>query len=295
MLSALSGQFSTDNMNWLLTNKLYRGQIMNEKKLSTIENYAIGALTGLAEVLVTNPFFVIKTKMQQKKSWLLTPMAYYHGAMTNALGFMPITAIQVGAKKGIESRVFNDQPTYIQQIGTSYIAGVLSSCISCPVEMIMILQNNHPKTSLPKLLNWQFKTKGVSGFFVGQLATSFREGGFSVCFLVAPPVIKLKLKSYGLDDTSSNILSGVSSGIIATVMTQPVDSIKTKQQSSADSKLGFFKTARNMTISTLFKGSIARGSSLILSITLMDWAKEQLEKLCGEHGESFYNKIGLKK
>lgn len=295
MLSALLGQISTDNMDWLLMNELHRGSIMNEKKLSTIENYAIGALTGLAEVLVTNPFFVIKTKMQQKKSWLLPPTAYYNGTTANALGCMPITAIQVGAKKEIESRVFNNQPTYIQQIGASFTAGVLSSCISCPVEMIMILQNEHPKTSLPKLLNWQFKTKGLSGFFVGQLATSLREGGFSVCFLAAPPIIKSKLKSYGLDDVSSNILSGASSGVIATIMTQPVDSIKTKQQSTTDSTLGFFKTARNMTISTLFKGSIARGSSLVLSITLMDWVKGQLEKLCEEHGESIYNKIGLQK
>lgn len=293
MLSALLGHYSTDNMNWLLANK-YRGQIMNEKKPSTIENYMIGALTGLVEVLVTNPFFVIKTKMQQKKPWILTPSAYYNGAMANALGFMPITAIQVGTKKGIESKIFNNQPNYTQQMGTAFIAGVLSSCISCPVEMIMILQNEHPKTSLPKLLNWQFKTQGLSSFFVGQFATSLREGGFSICFLAAPPVIKSKLKSYGLDDASSSILSGVSSGIIATVITQPVDSIKTQQQSMVNSKLGFFKTARNMNISTLFKGSIARGSSLILSITLMDWVKGQLENLCEEHRESINNTIGLK-
>lgn len=56
---------------------MYRRQIMNEKKLSTIEHYTIGALTGLAEVLVTNPLFVIKTKIQQNESWKLPPKAYY--------------------------------------------------------------------------------------------------------------------------------------------------------------------------------------------------------------------------
>ncbi|MDP3704882.1 MAG: MC/SLC25 family protein [Legionellaceae bacterium] len=268
---------------------------MNEKKLSTIENYAIGALSGLAEVLVTNPFFVVKTKMQQNKSWLLTPTAYYKGSTANALGFMPITAIQVGANKWIQSRIFNNHPTYMQQVGSAFTAGVLSSFVSCPVERIMILQNDHPKTSVSNLLSWQLKTKGLSGFFVGQLATSLREGGFSVFFLAVLPVIKSKLKSDGLDDASSSVLAGVSSGIALTLITQPVDTIKTTQQSAVDSNLGFFKIAKNMTTPTLFKGIVARSSSLVLSITLMDWVKGQLEDLCEEHGESIYHRMGLKK
>lgn len=267
---------------------------MNEKKLSTIENYTIGALTGLAEVLVTNPFFVVKTKIQQNKSWLLTPTAYYKGATANALGFMPITAIQVGVNQWIQSRVFNNHPTYMQQIGAAFTAGVLSSFISCPVEMIMTLQNDNPKYRVATLLNSQLKTKGISSFFTGQFATSLREGGFSIFFLAAPPVIKSKLKSHGLDDTSSSILAGVSSGMAATLVTQPVDTIKTTQQSAIDVNIGFFKTAKSIPIPKLFKGILARSSSVILSITLMDWVKGQLEDLCEKHGESIYSRKGLK-
>lgn len=267
---------------------------MIEKKLSVIENYSIGAFTGLAEVLVTNPLFVIKTKMQQNKPWNLTPAAYYKGATANALGFMPITAIQVGANKWIQSTLFNNHPTYVQQVGAAFTAGVFSSFISCPVEKIMTLQNDHPKTSLSTLLKKQLKAKGLSGFFVGQLATSLREGGFSIFFLAAPPLIKSKLKSQGLNDTSSTIIAGVSSGIVATLITQPFDTIKTSQQSAVKSNLGFFKTAKSMTMPMLFKGITARSSSVILSITLMDWVKGQLEHLCEEHGESIYGKLGLK-
>ncbi len=267
--------------------------VMNEKKPSTIESYVVGAMTGLLEACVTNPFFVVKTKMQQNKPWHLTPAAYYKGLTANALGSMPITAIQVGANKWIQSRIFNNHPTYIQQVGAAFTAGALSSFISCPVEMIMILQNDHPKTSVLKLLNWQFKTKGLSGFFVGQLATSLREGVFSVFFLAATPMIKTKLKSCGLDDASSTILAGISSGIPAALITQPVDTIKTIQQSSVDSSQGFFKTAKNMTKYTLFNGIAARTSSLILSITLMDWVKERLEDLCNEPGKSICGGMDL--
>ena len=207
---------------------------------------------------------------------------------------MPITGIQVGANKWIQSSLFNNHPTYMQQVGAAFTAGVLSSFISCPVEMIMTLQNEHPKTGVCKLLNGQLKTKGLSGLFVGQLATSLREGGFSVFFLAAPPVIKSKLKSRGLDDASSSILAGISSGLAATLITQPADTIKTIQQSAVGSSVGFFKVAENMTKQTLFKGIAARSSGLIISITLMDWVKEQLEDLCKEHGASIYEMMGLK-
>ena len=267
---------------------------MIEKKLSAIENYAVGAFTGLAEVLVTNPLFVIKTKMQQNKPWILTPAAYYKGAAANALGFMPITAIQVGANKWIQSTLFNNHPTYVQQVGAAFTAGVLSSFISCPVEKVMTLQNDHPKTNLSSLLKGHLQAKGLSGFFVGQLATSLREGGFSIFFLATPPVIKSKLKSHGLNDTSSSIIAGVSSGMVATLVTQPADTIKTCQQSAVDPSLGFFKTAKSMAIPTLFKGIVARSSSVILSITLMDWVKGHLEHWCEEHGESVYGKMGSK-
>lgn len=233
-------------------NETYRRQIMkeNEKKLSVAENYTIGAFTGLAEVLATNPLFVMKIKMQQNKSWVLPPAAYYKGATANALGFMPITAIQVGANKWIQEKAFNNHPTYVQQAGAAFTAGVLSSFISCPVEKIMTLQNDYPKTSLPILLKDQLKTKGLSNFFVGQFATSLREGGFSIFFLAVPPLIKSTVKSHGLNDTSSSVIAGVSSGMVATLVTQPVDTIKTAQQSAADSSLGFFKTAKSIALPT---------------------------------------------
>ena len=267
---------------------------MNEKKLSSIENYVIGALTGLAEVLITNPFFVLKINMQQNKPWVLKPAAYYKGVMTNAIGFVPTTAIQVGANKWIQSTLFNNQPTYAEQTGAAFTAGVLSSFVSCPIEMIRTLQNNHPETRLPTLLNRQLTSKGLSHLFVGQLATSLREGGFSVFFLAAPPVIKSKLRSYGMDDTTSHLVAGISSGVAATIITQPADTIKTTQQSATNSNVGFFKTAKMITLPGLVKGILPRSSCVILSITVMDWIKDQLEDLCKEHGDAIYGKKSLK-
>jgi len=259
---------------------------MNEKKyqLSNIENYAIGAITGLAEVALTNPFSIITINRQQKMPipWSLSGL--YSGAFANALGFMPITSIQVGSYNFIQAKIFNNHPTYIQQASAAFSAGVLSSFISCPVEMVMTLQNNH-KAKLAYVIKSQLQAMGISGFFVGQLATSLREGVFSFCFLQAPKLIKPKLAPYFHDDTMATIMAGVCSGIGATLITHPFDTIKTKQQSATGINLGFFKTAKSMTLHSAYHGVLARSGNVILSITFMNWMKDKLEEICEEYGE----------
>ena len=277
-------------------NELYRRQIMKEKKckLSTIENYAIGAITGLAEVAISNPLIVIKTNRQQKNPIPWSFRGLYAGAFVNALGFMPITAIQVGANNWLQARIFNNHPTYIQQMGAAFSAGVLSSFISCPVEMVMALQNDNNKASLASIVKSRLQNKGFFGFFYGQLATSSREGVFSVCFLEAPRLIKPKLTPYFHDDTTATILSGVCSGIGATLITHPFDTIKAMQQSPKGINLGFFKTAKSMTMHSAYQGVLARSGNVILAITFMNWMKEKLEGFCEEYGESIYGGSTLK-
>jgi hypothetical protein len=260
---------------------------MKQNELSTVQNYSIGALTGLTEVIATNPLFVIKTKIQQNKPWILGPSAYYRGFMANAFGFMPITAIQVGSNQWIQSNIFNHQATDTQKIASAFTAGVLSSFISCPVERMMTIQNDEPSTKISTILINQLRNNIKVNLFIGQFATALREGGFSIFFLAVPPVIKEKLKSHGFEETTSSTIASVSSGIAASLLTQPFDTIKTTQQSSGHS-LGFFSIAKNVGFQGLFKGMLARSSSVIISITLMDWVKTNLENWCIEHNESLY-------
>jgi solute carrier family 25 citrate transporter 1 len=117
------------------------------------------------------------------------------------------------------------------------------------------------------------------------MATLLREGSFSVFFLMVTPVLKAYLQQYTEHETSSGLMAGFASGVGATLMTQPLDTVKTIQQASA-SPLGFFKTAQGIGLGHLFKGTLSRGSSVVLSITLMSMLKEQLEDSCKEYNYS---------
>jgi hypothetical protein len=257
----------------------------NQDKLSHFQSYSIGAITGLAEVLVTNPFFIMKTNVQQGRliPWKLGAM--YKGAGANAMGFVPITSIQVGASQWMDEHLFKGQPNKTQQFFSAFTAGAMSSVISCPIEKIMTLQNNMPHLSLGQTFKYQLKEQGLKGLFSGQMATLLREGSFSVFFLIFTPILKTYLHQCTEHETGSALMAGIASGVGATLITQPFDTIKTIQQSSA-SPLGFFKTAQGLGLGDLFKGILSRGSSVVLSITLMSMLKQQLEDWCKQYNHS---------
>ncbi|NDH08299.1 MAG: hypothetical protein EBY16_01545 [Gammaproteobacteria bacterium] len=251
----------------------------NQTELTDFQSYSIGAITGLVDVLATHPFFVMKTHVQQGLPIPWNLKSLYKGAGTNALGFVPITSIQIGTSQWVEKHWFFGQPTYTQKILASFSAGALSSLISCPIEKFMILQHRLPHLSIGKILTYQQQSEGLKGLFSGQIATLLREGSFSVFLLMVPPVLKAEVYQYTQHETSSALIAGVASGVGATLVSQPLDTIKTIQQSSS-SPFGFFKTARDLGLEALFKGTLSRGSSVVLSITLMSMLKEQLENWC---------------
>lgn len=254
-------------------------------ELSHIENATIGAITGFTEALVTNPFFIIKTNLQQKKPVPWHVKGLYTGFAANAAGFIPTVAIQVGSHRWIEQHFFGNKPDYFQNGLAAFTSGVLSSFIGCPTERIMNLQNNSPKEPLIRVIKKQVITQGVSSLFVGQGPTAIREGFFALFFLSVTPLLKNALQPYVKNEEAASIVAGVASGCGATVVTQPVDTLKTIQQSSQRRGPGFFQIVTTLKGRDYFKGTISRSLAVIISITLMSSVKEKLENQCQHYHE----------
>ena len=252
-------------------------------ELNTLQSFMIGATSGLAEVLTTHPLFIMKTNVQQGLSIPFKLSSLYKGVGANALSFSPITSIQVGASQWMEQHFFAGQTTKLQKMGAAFFGGALASVISCPSEKIMTIQNNN-NWSLIQSLREQVKRNGLKGLFSGQMATLWRDGGFSVCFLMVQPILKAYMNESNKNETSSALIAGMASGVAATILTQPFDTIKNIQQSSS-SPVGFFKTAQQLGMKALYKGSLSRGASVTLSITLMSMLKEQLESSCKKYND----------
>jgi len=248
----------------------------NKNTPSPLENFFIGAFSGLSDVIISHPLFVMKSYLQQGKSIIWRLSSLYEGAVLNALSFMPITAIQVSVTNWIEKNIFCNTLNFTKSILASFLAGTISALISCPVELIMLLQANLHYLGFLAAIQLQIHTFGISGLFIGFAATALREGIFSMCFNSIPNKIQQVIKPYCANENASNIISGLISGSIGTLISQPFDTIKTVQQSSI-SPLGFFQTAAQLGFQNLFSGLVSRSISVILSITLMNWVKQQLE------------------
>ncbi len=247
-------------------------------QLSNAEYYSIGAITAFAEVIVTNPLWVIKTNLQQEQPIPRTLKGLYRGGLTNILGFVPLTGLQVAITPWIEHRIFGSLTPQQQKINAALFSGILSSFACCPIELIMTQQNNHPGLTLINAIKKQIAWHGIKGLFIGQSATLIREAGFSVCFLALTPLVKNELKQHINDDNIAAIAAGTCTGLTLTPISQPIDTIKTMQQANAHQMHGFFRTAKDIGFSKLFSGTLLRGGTLITSLTVMSWLREQMER-----------------
>jgi solute carrier family 25 protein 38 len=75
-----------------------------------------------------------------------------------------------------------------------------------------------------------FKTEGIRGFFSGFGATAMRDAPFAGIYVFFYENCKI-LSSTSISSTiASNMISGISGGLLATTVTQPFDMLKTRLQ-----------------------------------------------------------------
>lgn len=113
-----------------------------KSQTTVAQNIVIGSVAGATEVLVNHPLWSIKTGIQRGEAFSFNPTLWYRGILPNAASMIPITALQVVLNRGLLNIFFKDSAlSNYQSIGCSFAAGIGSSLISCPTEMIMTHQN----------------------------------------------------------------------------------------------------------------------------------------------------------
>ena len=133
--------------------------------LSASTHAAIGAVSGVIEVTLLHPTVAWKNALQEGRQLNLRPSALYRGYVMNVGSFAPITMVQFGVNRLLESRLsrtgdgafFLCTPCFkplrpspplgagsdlsgAQRIAVAATAGVASSVVSTPCELIIIQQ-----------------------------------------------------------------------------------------------------------------------------------------------------------
>ncbi|KTD74022.1 MC/SLC25 family protein [Legionella tucsonensis] len=259
-----------------------------EKKnnLSIFQSIVSGSVTGAFEVFVDHPLWSIKTRMQKGDPFTLSPQVLYRGILPNAASMIPITAVQVGLNRIFQKWFLGNkyELSDAQKLTSAFAAGVGSSLISCPTEMIM----THQKTGFISTGLNLVRQGGWPRLYTGLMATMLREGLFSTFFLVVTPILKVRIKEYYPNDYAASLLAGMLAGVGATLTSQKFDVVKTAQQSSITvNPAGFFKTAQKLHTTQgvygFFKGGFPRGLRVMSAVTLMSWMNERMDDLLSQN------------
>lgn len=253
-------------------------------QLTIVQSVLAGSVIGASEVCVNHPLWTIKTRMQSGEKFTLNPTLLYRGLWANAASMIPITAIQVGLNRSIQTMFFNpgEPLSPMQGLSSAFVAGVGSALVSCPTEMIMTNNQGEKGMRFSTAGMQLVKQHGLSHLYTGLVATGLREGLFTLSFLGVTPVLKEQLKPHcSHNDVAASLAAGLFSGVGATLASQGFDTVKTLQQ-KASAEGGFLQTASQLYasrgVSGFFKGTIPRGARVVSGVTLMGLVNEKIEQ-----------------
>lgn len=249
--------------------------------IESMKKTAIGFAAGIVEVCVTQPIWAIKLQRQSiiRKPLNMGLTHLYRGTLFNFAGFSGTIAMQVGIYEALQKQwgCQNDEkPKGIAAL----IAGVASSVIACPAEMLMTQQHERNATPL-RTASVVFKQYGIKYAYTGLPATGIQESISSSFFLLFAPLFKEVLSPYIPQKDILSFAAGTISGIGAALASQPANTIRTIQQKS-NNPLTFFETAHliysKYGVRGLYQGTDARLKIVVLSMATLMLVKDNLEQ-----------------
>ncbi|KAK7473273.1 Mitochondrial carrier protein ymc2 [Stygiomarasmius scandens] len=232
----------------------------------TIKDLTAGTAGGIAQVLVGQPFDIVKVRMQTSPKGTYSgmlhcaggilknegPLAFYKGTLTPLLGIGVCVSIQFGVIEYMK-RFYADR-NVLNGVGgpggrnlsgdqlfvSGVLAGLANGFVSGPVEHIRIrLQTqqvkNYPYAGPFDAIKKIYSAHGIAGIFKGQGVTFLREAtGYGVYFLAYEKLVQREMATKGItrDQISplNAVLYGAAAGYALWAVIYPIDMVKSRMQ-----------------------------------------------------------------
>ncbi|KAI0633534.1 mitochondrial carrier [Trametes polyzona] len=232
----------------------------------TVKDLTAGTAGGIAQVLVGQPFDIVKVRMQTAPAGTYSgmlqcaggilknegPLAFYKGTLTPLLGIGVCVSIQFAALE-YSKRYFARQNVLNGRGGpdgmalgsgqlfvSGVFAGLANGVVSGPVEHIRIrLQTQSatnpvyagPFDAMKKI----FTQHGVAGIYKGQVVTLWREAlGYGIYFWAYEKLMQREMAKKGIRRDQVNpanaVLFGAAAGYALWAVIYPIDMIKSRMQ-----------------------------------------------------------------
>jgi solute carrier family 25 carnitine/acylcarnitine transporter 20/29 len=233
------------------------------KPLLSLNDFISGSIAGVIQVLVGQPFDMLKIRMQTKpteytsisqtaKKIILeeSPFALYKGTLSPLIGISFCVAIQFSSNafarnyftsqnsknKNTKSGILSTR----QNILAGLFAGFCNSFITSPIELIRIklqVQGNSANNKYKGTFDCAsqiIKNNGIKGIYLGLCSTLLREcPAYAIYFGLYETLMHSKIMKYGSKENTPIIypvIFGGISGIGLWLLTFPFDVVKSKIQ-----------------------------------------------------------------
>lgn len=247
----------------------------NSHELTLAESIMIGGTVGAAEVAFPGQplSYAMNQAIKQKN---LNWRHAYKGALANAIGQMPITALQkaVQTQGAQHAQKHQDAPFFEwQKAGISYMTGIAGALIDTSSNAVQLYLQD---PSNAKQNTWQairaLGKNNYRGFWVNSL---IKEGPFAVGYQVLAGTGKSMAQKYTDNQTAASIAGGIGAGVITAAITQPGAVIRNKMQAGQTDVIE--NTIRNEGFRGFYKGLTARGIRIMFAIPLYTIYSSYLE------------------
>jgi solute carrier family 25 (mitochondrial carnitine/acylcarnitine transporter), member 20/29 len=162
-------------------------------KLNSSQNGSIGVIAAMIEGLVLQPTLYWKNARAVKLPFTLNPQIIYRGTLASLVNECQLLGFQFGAT-GFFQKLLHDKGiiTNVEtsEIVSAAIGGLLSTILTCPIEMVMIQQQKNGGSFLNTLYRVHNRYGvGGKGLFRGIVPTIGRETICVVGMLGITPIV----------------------------------------------------------------------------------------------------------
>ncbi|CAH1129042.1 unnamed protein product [Ceutorhynchus assimilis] len=280
---------------------------MSDQKQKRLPRWYFGGVSSAVAACVVHPLDLLKVQLQTQQEGKLTlgkltahiiktegVFALYNGISASLLRQLTYSMTRFGIYEVVKQKYNPD--TFAAKVGLAAGAGACGGFVGTPADMVNVRMQNDMKFPKDKRRNYKhaidgllrvYKEEGTKRLFSGASTATTRAIFMTVGQLSFYDQIKLSLINSGVfkDNLLTHFLSSLAAGLIATVLTQPVDVIKTRLMNS---KPGEYPTVLHCIKFTallgplaFYKGITASASRLIPANILLFLTYETLTKNFG--------------
>ena len=210
--------------------------------LSPVEELLTGAFAGVLKICSGMPLLTWKIHVQAGDPLPTALPEWYRGVVVQAVAVMPIAALRFLIYGTLQKVLTGASPlssslkrqlTTVERLLAAFSAGICSAIIYTPVDMLTV-NMQHLGLSLFDCARRILQDCGPLGFVRGVVAMAIREGIYTLGMFGLTPIFSEALvanvKRLRQKTVVANVLGALAAGIPAALLTQPLDTVKTRIQ-----------------------------------------------------------------